>query len=278
MPNLHIKELSEEELAAQRVIAAQPKPITSTMIEEVRACVPHIDQDIIKKVLEDLRGDIHGAVNKLLDAEDSSSTSSQSGSSATSFTERDPDSEDEEPRGPNKRRNRRSMEKSEPTKQYVPSHLSTSVTAEPSESIEASSDQAVLLPMRAHKPQRLRLRLNKNPLKDVGESWREPVSDSDGDFVPETFEDDDENDAASEYSSGTSRSVSSARPSPSRSRSVSKGIASRKQKPIRSQSKQTLKLRQRSTIPTASDIGSFASESTPTNLDGSPIKAKAIKT
>lgn len=274
--------MSEAELEEQRVIASQPRPITPALIDQVKATLPHLDREVIRKALEDARGDPHTATNKLLDAEDSSSTSSQSGSSFTSFTERDPDSEDEETRGPNKRRQRRSpmpsVESGDPVKQYVPSHLSTSVTAEPSsEGTNASCYQRVLLPVKPSQTQRPHPRLILNVTKPVVLE-KEVHSESEDDYIP--VEDDDENDAASEYSSGTSRYTSSARSSPSRSRSASKGkgIAKKPQRQFRSQSKRTIKPTRRSpSQASTTKAGAFTSQpATTINLKGRSAK-KAIK-
>lgn len=271
LPLLKIKDLSEEELAEQRAIAAEPRPITTAMIDEVTVYVPQFERDIIQKALEESRGDTHAAVNKLLDTEDSSSTSSHWSSSATSFTERDPDSEDEEPRGPKKRRNVRSkivasVEKSEPIKQYVPSHLSTSVTADSSDTAENILGKRVL-PLGPPKPQRLKLRV-KPRVKDSSES----CGGSDSEFVLETPEDDEDNDAASEDSSGTNRSVSSARPLRSCSRSASKLAASQDPRDTKSQAKRVIKQPRRRTAQ------ALAPKSTPKNTSSSSVKARAIKT
>lgn len=279
LPELHIKELSEAELEEQRIIAAQPRPITPALIDQVKATLPHIDIEVIRKALEDSRGDPHAASNKLLDAEDSSSTSSQSGSSFTSFTERDADSEDDEPRGPNKRRQRRSpvasVENGDHIKQYIPSHLSNSITADPSEVTDASNEQRILLPVRPSQTQRLQ-RLTLKVTKPSALEEKELHSDSDGEFVP-GYGDDDENDAASEYSSGTSRSAFSARNSPSRSRSASKGVAKKAQRQVRSPSKRSIKPTQRSSSQASTtNIGAFTSQPTTISLNNSSAK-KAIK-
>lgn len=104
-PAVQEKPLSAEEEAKNKEAAAKISHVLPWMVNVVHQSLPYIaDREIIKKTLEECKGNIDAAVSSLLDAEDRASVSSQNGSSST---ERDADSENDELDGPNKKQDRR---------------------------------------------------------------------------------------------------------------------------------------------------------------------------
>ncbi len=198
------KTLSPEDDAKNKAAAAKVSYVLPWMINVVVQSLPYLaDREMIKKTLEECKGNIDTAVSILLDAEERASVSSQQGSSCT---ERDPDSEDEESVGPKKKQDRRMSratkaflkEKAEQEKKDLPPQTTTVAKAEPTpvtEPLHASIE----LPVRPHKPQKPKETPQK--MKDVeNEVWVPPSDDDDGDddFQPELEEADD--DVASDYS------------------------------------------------------------------------------
>jgi len=75
------------------------------MVDVVSSSLPYLaDKPTIKRTLEECKGDINAAVDKLLGAEDSGS---QSSAHESSSVEREPDSDEEYQRGPSKKQIRK---------------------------------------------------------------------------------------------------------------------------------------------------------------------------
>jgi OTU domain-containing protein 3 len=183
------------------------------MINVVHQSLPYLaDREMIKKTLEESKGNIDTAVSILLDAEERASVSSQQGSSCT---ERDPDSDDEELVGPKKKQDRRmsratkalrkdkAQQKKEEVIPQVPS--ATKADAEPTPVTEPPSP-AIELPVRPHITPHPRIVPRKLKSENDDEWVNTPSDDDgDGDFQPDL--DDADDDVASNYS-GSNRSQS----------------------------------------------------------------------
>lgn len=173
------------------------------MVNVVTQYLPYFaDKEMIKKTLEECKGNIDAAVSILLDAEERASISSQPGSSCT---ERDPDSDLEEFVGPNKKQDRRMSratkalrkEKLEQEKIDTAQQIMAS-TKEESIASTGTAAPAVDLPVRPHKP----LHPKDIPRKSNAEEddeWATP-SDDDGDGGYKPDLDEVEDDVTSQYS------------------------------------------------------------------------------
>jgi OTU domain-containing protein 3 len=173
------------------------------MVNVVTQSLPYFaDKEMIKKTLEECKGNIDAAVSILLDAEERASVSSQPGSSCT---ERDPDSDHEEFVGPNKKQDRRMSratkalrkEKAEQEKKDITEHVTVGAKEEPPP-VAGSPPTAIELPVRPYKPQHPKDIPRKIKAEDDDE-WATPSDDDgDGEYQPELDEVDE--DAASQYS------------------------------------------------------------------------------
>jgi OTU domain-containing protein 3 len=175
------------------------------MINVVTQSLPYFaDKEMIKKTLEECKGNIDAAVSILLDAEDRASVSSQPGSSCT---ERDPDSDHEEFTGPNKKQDRRMSratkalrkEKAEQETKDTTQHATAANKEEPIV-VTGTSTPAIELPVRPYKPPHSKDIPRKIKAEDDDE-WTTPSDDDgdgDGDYQPDLDEVD--NDATSQYS------------------------------------------------------------------------------
>jgi len=204
LPNVKVKDLSPEEAA--KVKAAAPKTIIQDwMIKSVMTSLPYLsfDESTIRKTLEDFKGNIDLAVNKLMDESQSSNPGSpgsysQSGGSSI---ERDPDSDDDEIQGPNKRQNRRIKEmlKDKMIHEQKEAELAAIPTIELTQ-----PDTVSELPMASQLPELSRLpaasQLPALSAIKIKLNTRNSKSDhDDNDFAP----DDDEDDIGSIYSASS---------------------------------------------------------------------------
>ena len=104
LPNVTVKVLSPQEEEKQKQILAEAPLIQPWMINNVMQSLPFLaDKAAIKRMLEETKGNVNAAVDKLLEEEDKGSISSTQESSSV---EREPDSDDDAIYGPNKRRER----------------------------------------------------------------------------------------------------------------------------------------------------------------------------
>lgn len=87
----------------EREIKASTYSVPDWQIQSLSQAVPTADGPALKRALEDTKGDIDSAYERLMAAEDPKCVSSQQSSSV----EREPDSDDESVIGPSKRRDRR---------------------------------------------------------------------------------------------------------------------------------------------------------------------------
>jgi len=206
-PAVHEKPLSPEDEAKNKEAAAKISHVLPWMVNVVHQSLPYIaDRDIIKKTLEECKGNIDAAVSSLLDAEDRASVSSQNGSSST---ERDADSENDELDGPNKKQDRRMSratralrkEKALGTAPEMGNTISETETGSESQTAAPRIKLAVRTRRKLMPKSRLK------PRKEDEEGWVIVASDNedDGDFDSSGDEVDD--DAVSDFS-GTSRSQS----------------------------------------------------------------------
>lgn len=113
------------------------------MIDVVASSLPYLaDKPVIKRTLEECKGDINAAVDKLLGAEENGSHSSAQESSSV---EREPDSDEEYQRGPSKKQNRRPIRPKKTESTQALSKLAThndsqdSFTSEQSRGAEAGA-------------------------------------------------------------------------------------------------------------------------------------------
>ncbi|RDL31978.1 uncharacterized protein BP5553_09380 [Venustampulla echinocandica] len=111
LPNIDIKDISDEEAASAKEKLPKGPAIQEWMIDVVKNSLPsYADEETIRKALVDNNGSVDNAVNQLLDVQEYSSAPPTPGSlsqSVSSSVERDADSDDDEIHGPNKRQNRR---------------------------------------------------------------------------------------------------------------------------------------------------------------------------
>jgi OTU domain-containing protein 3 len=106
-PNVTVKALSPDEEQKQKEKLAQTPHVLPWMVDVVSSSLPFLaDKPTIKRTLEECKGNIDAAVDKLMGAEENGSLSSAQESSSV---EREPDSDEEYPGkdGPNKKRDRR---------------------------------------------------------------------------------------------------------------------------------------------------------------------------
>lgn len=105
LPCVQERALSVEEEQRQKDKLAQTPHVMPWMIDVVASSLPYLaDRPTIKKTLEEFRGNVNAAVDKLLGAEESGS---QSSAQESSSVEREPDSDEEYQRGPSKKQDRR---------------------------------------------------------------------------------------------------------------------------------------------------------------------------
>lgn len=142
MPEVEEKALSVEEEQRQKDKLAQTPHVLPWMVDVVAKSLPYLsDKPTIKRTLEECRGDINMAVDKLLGAEENGS---QSSAQESSSVEREPDSDEEYQRGPSKKQHRRIKPKKTDSN-HVLSKLATyndsqsSFTSEQSQNTDASS-------------------------------------------------------------------------------------------------------------------------------------------
>lgn len=99
---MSVKALSVEEEERQKENLAQTPHALPWMVDVVSASLPYLaDKATIKKTLEEFKGNINSAVDKLLGAEENGS---QSSAQESSSVEREPDSDEEYQHGPSKKR------------------------------------------------------------------------------------------------------------------------------------------------------------------------------
>ncbi|KZF23206.1 OTU-domain-containing protein [Xylona heveae TC161] len=104
-PQVKEQAISSEEQALQQERLAKTSRVHPWMIDVVLSSLPYLaDRALVKRTLEECRGNVDDAVSKLLDLDERQSNSSTPGSSSI---ERDPDSDDEASSGPNKKQDRR---------------------------------------------------------------------------------------------------------------------------------------------------------------------------
>ncbi|KAI5195271.1 cysteine proteinase [Aureobasidium subglaciale] len=106
-PKVTVKALSPDEEQKQKEKLAQTPHVLPWMVDVVLSSLPFLaDKPTIKRTLEECKGNIDAAVDKLMGAEENGSLSSAQESSSV---EREPDSDEEYPGkdGPNKKRDRR---------------------------------------------------------------------------------------------------------------------------------------------------------------------------
>lgn len=106
-PEVTVKALSPDEEQKQKEKLAQTPHVLPWMVDVVSSSLPFLaDKPTIKRTLEECKGNIDAAVDKLMGAEENGSLSSAQESSSV---EREPDSDEEYPGkdGPNKKRDRR---------------------------------------------------------------------------------------------------------------------------------------------------------------------------
>lgn len=104
-PRVQERALSVEEEQRQKDKLAKTPHVMPWMIDVVASSLPYLaDKQTIKRTLEDFKGNINAAVDKLLGGEE---TGSQSSAQESSSVEREPDSDEEYSRGPSKKQDRR---------------------------------------------------------------------------------------------------------------------------------------------------------------------------
>ncbi|GAB7346869.1 hypothetical protein MBLNU459_g1951t1 [Dothideomycetes sp. NU459] len=103
-PHVTLKALSPQEEQNQKEKLASTPHVLPWMIDVVSSSLPYLaDKPTIKRTLEECKGDINLAVDKLLGEENGSQSSAQESSSV----EREQDSDEEYERGPSKKQDRR---------------------------------------------------------------------------------------------------------------------------------------------------------------------------
>ncbi|KAI4747897.1 cysteine proteinase [Aureobasidium sp. EXF-12298] len=149
-PNVTVKALSPDEEQKQKEKLAQTPHVLPWMVDVVSSSLPFLaDKPTIKRTLEECKGNIDAAVDKLMGAEENGSLSSAQESSSV---EREADSEDEYPGkdGPNKKRDRRPSSRQQSgeanpdemrAKFETHNDSSESVKSEPSESLNSQPDK-----------------------------------------------------------------------------------------------------------------------------------------
>jgi OTU domain-containing protein 3 len=210
-----VKALSPEDDAKNKAAAAKVSYVLPWMVNVVTQSLPYLaDREMIKKTLEECKGNIDTAVSILLDAEERASVSSQPGSSCT---ERDPDSDEEEFTGPNKKQDRRMSratkalrkEKAEQEKKDIIPQATAVAKAESTPVIEITPP-SIELPVRPHKPSKHRS-VPRKPKSEDDDEWATPSDDDgDDDFHPDL---DDVDDEVASNCSESSRSQPRALPS-----------------------------------------------------------------
>lgn len=142
LPQVSEKALSVEEEQRQKAKLAQSPHIQPWMIDVVSSSLPYLaDKPTIKRTLEETKGDINAAVDKLLSAEE---VSSQASTQESSSVEREPDSDEEYQRGPSKKQDRRISSRSRTKRTdspHVLSNLSTHNDPQASSASEQSSHE-----------------------------------------------------------------------------------------------------------------------------------------
>lgn len=131
--------LSVEEEKKQKEKLAHTPQVQPWMIDVVAASLPFLtDKPLIKKTLEDYKGDINAAVDKLLGDENNGHSSTQESSSV----EREPDSDEEYQRGPSKKQDRR-MSARQRSKKSESSHVLSKLATHNHSQTSFTSEQSI---------------------------------------------------------------------------------------------------------------------------------------
>lgn len=131
--------LSVEEEKKQKEKLAHTPHVQPWMIDVVAASLPFLtDKPLIKKTLEDYKGDINAAVDKLLGDENNGHSSTQESSSV----EREPDSDEEYQRGPSKKQDRR-MSARQRSKKSESSHALSKLATHNDSQSSFTSEQSI---------------------------------------------------------------------------------------------------------------------------------------
>lgn len=138
IPDVKEKALSVAEERRQKEKLSHVPHVLPWMVDVVSSSLPYLaDKSTIKRMLEECKGDINAAVDRLLGAEENGSQSStQSSAQESSSVEREPDSDEEYQRGPSKKQNRRPARSKRSSSAQILSKLATHNDSEDSLSSE----------------------------------------------------------------------------------------------------------------------------------------------